>query len=100
MSDMSDEMRQVATEAAENAVRLARVDIEESVDKGVTNALTRMGMDPSEPQEMQRDFQFLRDFRDSVASVKRKSVMTVIGILVTATLAALWIGFQSYVAKP
>lgn len=62
----------------------------------VDELLIRMGIDVSDPIEMQKDFQHLRDWRTSTESIKKKSVLTLVGILITGMAGALWLGFKSF----
>lgn len=72
--------------------RLTEQEIERIVEKSVRKTLVTMGVDCTDPLEMQRDFQALRDWRRASESIRSKGVMTVIGILVAGTLGALWVG--------
>jgi hypothetical protein len=79
---------------------LTRDEIDDVVRKTVKETLTSMGIDAADPIEMQRDFQTLRDWRRSVTAVRSKGMMTLIAILTTGLLAALWIGVKSVLSKP
>jgi len=79
---------------------LTRDEIDQVVRKTVKETLTSMGIDAADPIEMQRDFQTLRDWRRSVTAVRSKGMMTLIAILTTGLLAALWIGVKSVLSKP
>lgn len=74
-----DEAKEVAREAAREAVH---------------ELLIELGIDHKDPLEMQRDFQFLRDLRGGTEAVKRKSVLTLVGLLITALVAALVLGIR------
>ncbi len=65
----------------------------------VDEMLTSMGMDHEDPLEMQRDFQHLRDWREASEAVKKKGMMTLVGILVVGILGALWIGFKDLIVS-
>jgi hypothetical protein len=70
-----DELRQIAKAAAEETVR---------------QFFEKIGVDASEPFEMQRDFQHLRDWRKTVEAAKAKGFLTIIGTLTLGGIAALW----------
>lgn len=70
-------------------------ELTEHTQKVIRSTLTALGLDISEPIELQRDFQALRDWRLSVESVKSKALITSIGIIVAGIAAALWLGFKS-----
>lgn len=63
----------------------------------VHETLTAMGVDVSNPLEMQRDLQHLREVRVAKAVLKRHTLKVAIGVVVTATLAALWVGFKDFI---
>ena len=64
-------------------------DIERIVDRAVSRTLLTLGIDPSNPAEMRRDFQHLRAWRESVQTVKRQGLITAVGVIVTGFLG--WI---------
>jgi hypothetical protein len=66
----------------------------EVVQTTVEETLVRLGMDTADPMAIQQDMHFLREFRASSESIKAKGVMALVGILVTATAAAAWIGIK------
>lgn len=73
---------------------LTEAEIEQIVRRTVRQTLTELGVEASDPVRMQRDFQWLRDWRETSESVRRKGLLTIIGILVAGTLGALWMGLQ------
>jgi len=70
-------------------------ELTEHTQKVIRSTLTALGIDISQPIEVQRDFQALRDWRVSVESVKSKALVTSIGIIIAGIAAALWLGFKS-----
>ena len=85
----------IAQQAAERTVDAMRGEIVQAVDDGVTDALTRVGIDPEKPLEMQRDMQFVRDWRSTVSSVRKKGLLTAVGLIVAGLVSALWLGMKS-----
>lgn len=73
---------------------LTKDEIRELISQGVQDAMTRFGMDASNPLEMQRDFQHLRDWRLSVQSAKSKGALALVGVLVTGMVGALFLGIK------
>lgn len=71
-------------------------DITKIVERGVVNAFTRMGIQADNPIEMQRDFQHLREWRTTMESVKKKSILTLVGMVITGALALVFMGVKSY----
>lgn len=80
-----DEAREIAREAAREALREFFVEL---------------GIDHVNPLEMQRDFQFLRDARAGTEAVKRKSVLTLLGIVLTGGVALIVMGVKQAVLPP
>lgn len=69
-------------------------DIRKIVADTVDQTLTRLGIDADDPLEFQRDMQHLRAWRESVATVKRQSLMTAIGILTAGVLGLIWMAVR------
>ena len=63
-------------------------DLEDLIKATVHNTLIQIGVDHEHPLEMQKDFQHLRDWRVSTDSVKRKSLLTFTGLLISGIVAA------------
>jgi hypothetical protein len=77
-----DEIREIARTAAREAVR---------------EMMIAMGVDTSNPAaiiEMQKDFQSLRDWRQSMQAVRRHGLMTAIGVLTVGTLGMIYMHFM------
>lgn len=53
-----------------------------------------LGLDISNPLEVQRDFAMLRDFRLAMVNFRRKGIMVMAGLLAAALLAALFAGVK------
>ena len=62
--------------------------------EAVEEAFVRMGVDASEPIEMQKDFQHLREWRVAVGAVRTKGILSIVAVLVSGAAAAAWIGFR------
>jgi hypothetical protein len=73
---------------------MTKEELREFMSQCVHDTLTSMGVDTSEPLNMQRDFQYLRDWRIAVEATKRKGILTLITVLITGMLGLLWLGFK------
>lgn len=73
---------------------LTKDDAEELISRTVKKTLTTMGVDTSNPLEMQRDFQALRDWRTAMTTTKRWVAFTVITLSVTGLVSALIVGIK------
>ena len=69
-------------------------EIRKIVAEAVAETLTRLGIEASEPLEVQKDMQHLREWRESIATVKRQSLITAIGILVAGALGLVWMAVK------
>lgn len=100
---MTPEEVKVVAEAAgaEAAKRIAldRESIRELVRETVTQTLVSIGVPMSDPIETQKDMQHLRAWRESMDSMKSKSMLTLLAIAVAGIAAMLWIGFKDLVSK-
>ena len=68
--------------------------------EAVHEMLIAVGVDASNPAaviEMQKDFQSLREWRQSLESVKRHGLLTAIGVVVVGILGMIWMNLG---AKP
>ena len=62
--------------------------------KAVTDMFVRLGVDPEDPLEAQKDFAHLRKWRKSVEAMSMKAMMTALVTLVTGLLAAVYVGVR------
>ena len=98
-----DSCRAHITEAARQAAELAASqtraemasEIQAAVDKGVSDALERAGIDTHDHRQSQADMQFLREWRESAGQVRKKALGAAIVVIVTAALGALWLGLKT-----
>ena len=88
MQKDDEHLRTIAREAARDALE---------------EFLTIMGLDVTDHDEMrriQRDGIFLRDLREGSEAVKKKSVLSLIGVLVTGMTALIILGVKEYLLPP
>lgn len=64
------------------------------VKEAVKETLISLGIDACNPMEMQQDFHFLRDVRQTAEKVKSKVPLAAVGVLVAALLGAVWLGLK------
>lgn len=70
-----------------------------AAEKAVEKMLLTLGVDVSDPEaiiRMQKDFQWLRSFRQSGETIKTKAITTVVGIFITGIVAAIWMAFKPH----
>jgi hypothetical protein len=74
-------------------------DIRDLIKETVDETLIRLGVASDDPLDMQRDFQFLREFRTSTEKIKSKGILAAIGLIVAALLGVAWVGFTHLLGK-
>jgi len=76
-------------------IQLTESQLKEVVIDGINEAFTRLGVDTTQPLEMQKDFQHLREWRLATSALQRKGLLALVTILVTGACAAAWLGLKS-----
>ena len=65
----------------------------------VVDAMSTLGIDARNPMDVQKDMQFVRELRLTSESVKKKALITLVGLLVIAGAGAVWIGIKSLIGQ-
>lgn len=78
-------------------ITLTNKQLEQVVEKAVTDTFLKMGIDSADPIEMQKDMQHLRQWRESTESIKTKSLATIIGFVIVGGLGLLLSGIMDYI---
>ncbi|CAM5389265.1 hypothetical protein ATER59S_01873 [Aquamicrobium terrae] len=81
------EIRAIVEDAATKAANKAA---EQTAEEAVKRTLLTLGISTAEPLEHQKDMQHLREWRLAVSAAKRQGMFTVIAVLVSGTLGAIW----------
>jgi hypothetical protein len=71
------------------------VNVQDVVRAAVQETLITMGMDVSDPLQLQQDMAFLRDLRRASDTVKTRGILVVVGLMVTAIVGAAWLGIKA-----
>lgn len=74
-------------------------DLKKLIAEAVRETLVQMGADPSNPIEMQRDFQHLRQWRRAGEDLRSKGMLTLLSIFITGSVALLLVGLRDYFGK-
>lgn len=69
-------------------------ELRQLVRSTVNETLLGLGLESSNPLALQRDLQFLRQWRQSTEAVRTKAMITVVGFVVTAVCGILWMLFK------
>lgn len=73
---------------------LTKGELKEIVSESVYETFTLLGLDHENPLEMQRDFQYLREWRTASEKIKTQGLVVILTILITGLFGALWLGFK------
>lgn len=79
----------------EEVREIVRATAKEAADEAVRQTLLTLGIDMSNPLEMQADFRHVREWRKSVATVKKQGMMTAIAIITAGVLGLIWTAIQT-----
>ncbi len=72
-------------------------EIRDIIRETVKETLRGLGVDTSHPLEVQADLRSLREWRTAMRSIRRNAFLAFIGIVVSGTCAAVWIGIKHMV---
>lgn len=95
-----------ATQTVENAadraaekVAMSHAELNRVVAEAVKQTLTQLGVDTSDPLAMQRDFQHLRQWRESGEDLKRKGTVALLGIFFSGLVSLILLGLKEWFHK-
>jgi hypothetical protein len=74
-------------------------EVREMIRQTVRETFTTLGVQVNDPIEVQKDFQHLRDWRVTTDSIKKKGILTMVGLLITGAAAAVWLGLKSLMSQ-
>lgn len=89
---------EAANQAAEK-IAMTRSELNDVVASAVKQTLLQLGVDTSDPIAMQRDFQHLRQWRESGEDLKRKGMLVVLGIFLSGLGTLILLGFSEWFKK-
>lgn len=78
----SSEIQHIASETAKAAVRETLLTLGVNIEK------------PDAVLKMQQDFAYLRDWREASGTIKARTITTLVGILVTGMVGAIWVALS------
>lgn len=79
----------------EEVRELVRSTAEQAAKEAVRQTLLTLGIDTEEPIEVQADMRHLREWRKSVATVKKQGLVTAIAIITSGVLGLVWLAVTS-----
>lgn len=87
-----------ATQAVEK-VAMSHAELNSVVAEAVKQTLMQLGVDTSDPFAMQRDFQHLRQWRESGEDLKRKGTVALLGIFFSGLVSLILMGINEWFQK-
>lgn len=66
----------------------------ELIRETVKETLLTLGLDIDDPIKVQKDFQHLREWRETTETIKSHSLTTLVGIVAAGILGFIWIGIK------
>lgn len=78
---------------------MTRDELRELIAETVRETLLQMGADPTDPLEMQRDFQHLRQWRRSGEELRSKGTLALLGIFLSGVAGLIAVGFRDWLDK-
>ena len=72
---------------------------EEAADRAIGKLFLTLGVDLSDPKAViafQDDLRFLASWRESTQAVKRKALLTAVGVIITGAIGYLLLAFRGH----
>lgn len=88
-----------AAKRAAEAVAMSRAELNSVVAEAVKQTLLQLGVDTSDPLAMQRDFQHLRQWRESGEDLKRKGTVALLVIFLSGLVTLILLGLKEWLQK-
>lgn len=70
---------------------------EQASEEAIKKMLLALGINAATPDAIlafQKDVAFMRTLRESSEAVKRKAILTVVGVFITGMIGYLWLAFK------
>src|ERR1043166_3413419 len=94
-----DEIKGVVQEVLAEQKLLHPQDLDEVVLKTIATILTSFGIEEEDRKEIRADFIHLRKWRKSVEQAQSYTFKTIITVIATGIVGALWLGFKTMLGK-
>lgn len=88
-----------AADRAAEKVAMSHAELSRVGAEAVKQTLTQLGLDTSDPLAMQRDFQHLRQWRESGEDLKRKGIIALLGIFFSGLVSLILLGLKEWFHK-
>lgn len=90
---------EAAAQKAAERCSMSRAEQDRMVAEAVKQTLVQLGVDTSNPLAMQRDFQHLRQWRESGEDLKRKGTASLVVIFLSGLVTLLILGVREWFEK-
>lgn len=80
----------------DNPIVITDMQLKKVLKETVLDTLTQLGIEHQEPFEMQKDFQHLRELRVSTEEIKKKGLLTLVGIFAASSVGVIVLGLKDY----
>lgn len=94
-----EEVKETVAEVLAEQKRLHEDDIDGVVLRTITTLMTSFGLEEEDRRELQADFRHLRRWRKSIEQTQTFAFKTIITVIVTGVLGALWLGIKTMLGK-
>lgn len=94
-----EEIKEVVHEVLAEQKLLQPSDIDDVVLKTIATILTSFGIEEEDRKEIRADFVHLRKWRKSVEQAQSYTFKTIITVIATGVVGALWMGIKAMLGK-
>lgn len=70
-------------------------ELRDIISATVKQTLLTLGIDMSDPIKLQKDFQHLREWRESTETLKKNGMIAMITIVIAGAATAFWMGVKA-----
>lgn len=74
-------------------------ELREMIRETVRETFLTLGVKVDDPIEVQKDFQHLREWRQTTDSIKSKGLLTMVGVMLSGIAAAVWLGVKQLLGQ-
>jgi hypothetical protein len=93
------EIKEIVIEVLAEQRRQDNHDLDGVVMKTIATLLTSFGIEEDDRKELRADFQHLRKWRKSVEQAQSYTFKTVITVIATGFVGAIWLGVKALLGK-
>jgi hypothetical protein len=95
----ADEIKEVVREVLAEQKQVNQPELDAVVMRTIATLLTSFGIEESDRIEVKADFSHLRRWRKSVEQAQSYTLKTVVTIIATGIVGAIWLGIKTAMGK-